>query len=65
MLGKRTGWPMLHCPTFFDGYLPGLCRETKVSEIIKTGLPFGEWLAQKDVFSYAFTYKNRLNYTCM
>lgn len=62
ILSSLSGWKRLPLPICFNGYLEGKRREIPVSEI---GLPFGEWLEREGVFSYAFTYKDRLNYTVL
>ncbi len=62
LLSSLSGWQRLSLPARFDGYPEGKRREIPVSEI---RLPFGEWLEREAVFSYAFTYKDRLNYTVL
>ncbi len=71
LLSQITGWAV---PPFAliepggqsnFGCLEGQRHEIRVPELIATGLPFGEWLDQQGVFSYAFTHRERLNYTVM
>ena len=62
LLSSLSGWKRLPLPARFDGFLEGRRREMSVSEI---RLPFGEWLEREGVFSYAFTFKDRLNYTVL
>jgi hypothetical protein len=33
--------------------------------VLAAGLLFGDWLEKEEVFSYAFTFKDRLNFTAM
>jgi hypothetical protein len=62
ILSTLSGWSRLNFPQRFDGFLEGKRREIQVSE---ARLPFGEWLEHNGVFSYAFTYKDRLNCTVL
>jgi len=62
LLSTLSGWQRLPLPTRFGGFLEGVRRETPVSGI---NLPFGDWLEREGVFSYAFTFKDRLNCTVM
>ena len=65
LLADLSGWTRLPFPQQFAGFLEGKRREMQVSEIIAAGLPFGEWLEREGVFSYAFTFKDRLNCTVL
>ena len=49
-------------PARFEGCLTGKRHEQAVTGI---DAPFDEWLERTGVFSYAFTYKDRLNYTVL
>ena len=62
LLADLTAWKRLPLPTRFDGFWEGKRREIPVSEL---KLPLGDWLEREGVFSYAFTYKDRLNYTVL
>lgn len=62
LLGALSGWEPLPIPAYFEGNMKGERREIAVSAI---GLPLGEWLECEGVFSYAFTHKDRLNYTVL
>lgn len=62
LLSSINGWKRLPMPARFDGFLEGKRREMPVTEI---RLPLGEWLEREGVFSYAFTFKDRLNYTAL
>ena len=65
LLSDMSGWQRLPFPTTFSGYQEGVRKEINVSKIRESGLPFGEWLEGEPVFSYAFTYRDRLNYTVL
>ncbi|GAB4497641.1 MAG: hypothetical protein OHK0019_31620 [Saprospiraceae bacterium] len=62
LLSTLSGWQRLPLPTHFHGFLEGRRREMPVSGI---SLPFSDWLDREGVFSYAFTFKDRLNFTVM
>jgi hypothetical protein len=62
ILAHLSGLPALPFPVRFDGCLTGKRHEQAVADI---GAPFDEWLERFGVFSYAFTYKDRLNYTVL
>ncbi len=62
IFSELSGWPRLLFPSRFEGFLEGKRKEIQASKI---RLPFGEWLEEEDVFSYAFTFKDRLNYTSL
>lgn len=65
LLADLSGWERLPFPGRFAGFLEGKRREMQVSELTAAGLPFGEWLEREGVFSYAFTFKDRLNCTVL
>lgn len=65
LLSQWSGWARLPFPARFDGFLEGKRREIQISEVTAAGLPFGAWLEREGVFSYAFTYKDKLNCTVM
>lgn len=65
LLADLSGWARLPFPALFAGFWEGKRKEIPVSEIVAAGLPFGEWLEREGVFSYAFTFKDRLNCTVM
>ncbi len=65
LLGDLSGWRQLQFPASFSGFMEGKRYETSVQQIVSTGLTFGEWLEKEAVFSYAFTFKTRLNYTVL
>lgn len=60
-LSLLSGWLRLPFPEKFEGSIPGIRHTIRISEIGTTEL--GDWLASKGVFSYAFTFRDRLNYT--
>ncbi|HND89283.1 MAG TPA: hypothetical protein PK971_13190, partial [Saprospiraceae bacterium] len=67
VLSDITGWPLPAMPLLDPkagiGLIEGRRQEIQVSELVASGLPFGEWLEREQVFSYAFTYRDRLNCT--
>jgi hypothetical protein len=65
ILSELSGWPRLTFPNRFEGFLEGKRKEIQVSEMLAAGLLFGDWLEKEEVFSYAFTFKDRLNFTAM
>ncbi len=65
LLADLSGWAQMPFPGRFAGFLEGKRREMQVSELTAAGLPFGEWLEREGVFSYAFTFKDRLNCTVL
>ena len=60
-LAHISGWPRLPFPTSFEHAISGHRREI----ILTTKIDLDDWLEQNDVFSYAFTFRNRLNYTVL
>lgn len=68
-LSQITGWAVPPFPLIEQrdgahfGCIEGQRHEIKVPDLLATGLPFGEWLDREGVFSYAFTFRDRLNYT--
>lgn len=62
LLSMLSGWKRLPFPVRLESVIPGVRKEIPVADIRS---PLGEWLDQKGVFSYAFTYKDRLNYTVL
>ncbi len=65
LLNAFTGWKGLPFPTYFDNFITGSRSEISIPDLVGTGLPFNTWLQQKQVFSYAFIFKHRLNYTTL
>ena len=65
LLSKISGWPAIPFPGSFSGPVEGIRKDISVGQITDTGLSFDEWLSREDVFSYAFTYRDRLNYTVL
>lgn len=63
LLADLSGWARLPLPARWGGCWQGERREVAVADVVASGLPFGEWLEQAGVFSYAFTFKDRLNCT--
>jgi hypothetical protein len=53
----------LQFPTSFQGCITGLRKEISMPEWKGKNIGFEQWLLENDVFSYAFVYKDRLNYT--
>lgn len=62
LLSTLSGWKRLPFPVRLESDIQGVRKEIPVADIRS---PLGEWLEQKGVFSYAFTYKDRLNYTVL
>lgn len=62
ILSELSGWPQLIFPSHFEAFKEGKRKEIQISEAL---LPFGEWLENRQVFSYAFTFKEKLNFTSM
>lgn len=63
LLSAISAWPVLPFPAHFSGYWEGDRQDIDIQAIRQSGLPFGEWLEEKQVHSYAFTFRDRLNYT--
>ncbi|MFN0013186.1 MAG: hypothetical protein ACKVU2_01445 [Saprospiraceae bacterium] len=63
LLHRIAGWPLLPLPERFDGFFQGLRSSISVQNLRGNGMGFAEWLERNDVFSYAFVYRDRLNYT--
>lgn len=59
-ISRLTSWPALPFPQHFEGYIQG-----RRSSILVRDLPeaFDAWLVKNEVFSYAFVFKDTLNYT--
>lgn len=64
ILAELSAWPRLVLPAHFEYFFQGKRREIKVGEL-PADVPFGEWLEREGVFSYAFTYRDSLNYTIL
>ncbi|MBL7795209.1 MAG: hypothetical protein JNJ90_01790 [Saprospiraceae bacterium] len=62
-ISRLAGWPELPLPERFEGYLQGRRNNISVQELLNSGQSFDTWLERNDVFSYAFVFKDRLNYT--
>jgi hypothetical protein len=62
ILAHLSGQDCLPFPRRFEGCATGRRQDLAVSDI---GVSLDEWLEQAGVFSYAFTYKDRLNYTVL
>ncbi len=62
-LSTLTGWLRLDFPRHFEGFWQGKRKEARWEDVLPGGLAFGDWLEQQGVFSYAFTFKDRLNWT--
>ena len=65
LLSDLSGWPRLPFPETFGLQQEGQRREVRLSEIRHAGLSLDAWLERTGVFSYAFTYSDRMNYTVM
>jgi len=68
LLSDLTGWPMLPlsdwaATSFAGGQIVGRRNEMPVADLLATRLSFSEWLDRESVFSYAFTFRDRLNFT--
>lgn len=64
LLGDLSAWPQMHFPEQFASCLKGKRRTIGVDEITAADITLGDWLDKTGVFSYAFTFKDRMNYTC-
>lgn len=64
-LHQLADWPLLPFPDRFDGSIRGKRFSATVSDVQSTGLPFDAWLEQHNVFSYAFVFRDRINYTVL
>lgn len=62
LLAKLSGWPRLDFPTRFAAQIIGQRHSCTTQHLPARG-SLGDWLDEKGVFSYAFTYQNQLNYT--
>lgn len=62
-LCQLAGWPVLPWPEQFAGCTTGRRRQIAVQSVQNGGTPFAQWLEQQQVFSYAFVYRDSLNYT--
>ncbi|MBK8194463.1 MAG: hypothetical protein IPK76_15085 [Lewinellaceae bacterium] len=65
LLADICDWKRLPFPETFAGLLDGRRLDIQVSALREIDTPFSEWLEQTGVFSYAFTFKDRLNYTVL
>lgn len=65
LLSDLSGWLRLPFPQTFEHYMQGRRRELRLTEIRYSGLPLDTWLERNGVFSYAFTYRDRMNYTVL
>ncbi|MCC6459293.1 MAG: hypothetical protein IT260_02405 [Saprospiraceae bacterium] len=64
-LHEGLGWPLLPLPEHFGACWKGHRKQIAVADIRSSGLTFGDWLERNDVFSYAWVYRERLNYTVL
>ena len=62
-LHQLAGWPLLTLPEQYEGSWAGHRATISVDELMRTGCSLSEWLERNDVFSYAFVFRNQLNYT--
>ncbi|MEQ1746764.1 MAG: hypothetical protein ABMA02_15130 [Saprospiraceae bacterium] len=62
-LQQIADWPLLPLPERFEGFFQGQRSNISVQDLRGSGLGFAEWLEHNDVFSYAFVFRDRLNYT--
>jgi hypothetical protein len=63
-LSELSGWPVLPFPTVLPHCIAGQRREMAVAALRRHAQPdFAAWLEAQEVFSYAFTFADRLNYT--
>ena len=65
LLADLSDWPKLSFPERFASCMEGKRRTAQVAEISASGKPLGDWLEKNGVFSYAFTFKDRMNYTVL
>jgi len=62
-ISGMANWPKLPFPSRFEGYFQGKRSNISVQNLRAGGLAFAEWLEQNEVFSYAFVFRDRLNFT--
>jgi len=62
-ISRMVNWPALPFPDRFEGYFQGKRSNISVQDLRAGGLAFAEWLEHHDVFSYAFVFRDRLNFT--
>ena len=65
LLSDWSEWPGLPFPERFESCMVGKRSTVRVAEITASGMSLGDWLEKNGVFSYAFTFKDRMNYTRM
>ncbi len=63
LLSDVSAWHRLPFPSRFDTCVEGRRRQVRVGELLSSGISLGDWLETNGVFSYAFTFKDRMNYT--
>lgn len=64
LLAELSEWPRLNFPTHFAAQIRGQRRVCNTQNLPAQG-SLGDWLDEKGVFSYAFTFQNQLNYTVL
>jgi hypothetical protein len=65
LLSDLSGWPRLPFPEAFAGCVEGRRSALRLPEIMASGTTLDAWLERNGVFSYAFTYKDRVNCTVL
>lgn len=65
LLSEISGWRRLPFPKGFAACWEGERKTIPVEKLVATGFSFAEWLERELVFSYAFIYRDRLNYTVL
>jgi hypothetical protein len=63
LLAEISQLPLLKFPVTFTGCIHGERKELTVKELKTRKIDFAQWLIENNVFSYAFVYKDLLNYT--
>jgi hypothetical protein len=62
-LADLSGWRRLAFPSHFNGMIEGVRHVIPTDVVATSGMSLGRWLYHADVFSYAFVYRNVLNFT--
>jgi hypothetical protein len=62
-LSELSGWQKLLFPRQFEGCIEGQRLEMRIAEAMLPKETVAAWLERKEIFSYAFTFKERVNFT--
>jgi hypothetical protein len=63
ILSELSGWEKLPFPAQFEGRIEGQRLEMSIAEAMLPKETVAAWLERKDIFSYVFTFKDRVNFT--